>query len=151
MNDLVMTSESQLRAAGLRITPQRQLVLQILARSGRHLDANGIYERGRRRHARLSLSTVYRTLSVLKDTGVVRELHLDGEQHHYELDAKGEHFHLVCLDCGKVIEMSSTAFSEAADAAASAHGFEIASAQVELTGYCTDCRKKRETEASNLA
>jgi Fe2+ or Zn2+ uptake regulation protein len=75
---------------------------------------------------------------------VVRERHLDDEHHHYELDGQDKHSHLVCLVCGRVIEMESTAFVEAALAAGEAHGFEIASAQVELTGYCADCRQLKE-------
>jgi Fur family ferric uptake transcriptional regulator len=141
MEDLRVVAEKELRASGKRITRQRQLVVEILAQASGHLDANTIWERGRRRDSQLSLSTVYRTLTVLKDTGVVRELHLDGEQHHYELDAKGEHSHLVCLDCGRVIEVDSSLFAEAALSAADAYGFRVASAQVELAGYCAECRQ----------
>lgn len=140
MDDLAVASRRRLRTAGKRITPQRKLVLDILLQAGGHLDANEIYELGRRRDARLSLSTVYRTLCVLKETGVVRELHLDDEHHHYELDGQDGHSHLVCLGCSRVIEVDSAAFAQAAAAAAQAHGFEIAGAQVELTGYCTNCR-----------
>ena len=144
MDDLVLVGERRLRAAGKRITPQRRLVLSILVQAGGHLDANDIFERGRRQDQDLSLSTVYRTLTVLKETGVVRELHLDGEHHHYEWAGRDEHSHLVCLTCGRVIEVDSTDFAEAAAAAGAAHGFEIASAQVELTGYCAICRQQRE-------
>jgi Fe2+ or Zn2+ uptake regulation protein len=90
----------------------------------------------------LNLSTVYRTLSVLKEAGVVRELHLDDEHHHYELDDKDEHSHLVCLECGRVIEVDSAIFAEAATAAGEAHGFAVASARVELAGTCADCRQR---------
>jgi Fe2+ or Zn2+ uptake regulation protein len=144
MEDLVAASERRLREAGKRITPQRKLVLAILARASEHLDANDIYDQGRRRDVHLSLSTVYRTLSMLKETGVVRELHLDGEQHHYELDGKDEHSHLVCMECGQVIEADSTPFAEAASVTAQVYGFEVASAHVELAGYCADCRKGRD-------
>jgi Fe2+ or Zn2+ uptake regulation protein len=138
---MVGVGERRLRAAGKRITPQRKLVLSILIQAGGHLDANEIFERGRRQDRDLSLSTVYRTLTVLKDTGVVHELHLDGEHHHYEWASEDKHSHLVCLSCGRVIEVDSTAFAQAATEAGSAHGFEIASAQVELTGYCESCRR----------
>lgn len=144
MDDLAILSERRLRVAGKRITPQRKLVVGILSQAKGHLDANDIYELGRRQDARLSLATVYRTLSVLKETGVVRELHLDDEHHHYELDGQGKHSHLVCLTCGRVIEVESTAFVEAAMAAGEAQGFEIASTHVELTGYCADCRQLKE-------
>jgi Fur family ferric uptake transcriptional regulator len=141
VDDLIGTSERRLRAAGKRITPQRKLVLGILIQAGGHLDANDIFERGRRKDRDLSLSTVYRTLTILKETGIVRELHLDDEHHHYEWAGEDEHSHLVCLACGRVIEVDSAAFAQAAATAGAVHGFEIASAQVELTGYCADCRK----------
>lgn len=144
MEDMVMVSERSLRRAGLRVTPQRRLVLRILARANSHLDANGIYERGRRQDEKLSLSTVYRTLTVLKETGIVRELHLDAEHHHYELDDQDEHSHLVCLDCGRIIEVDSTPFRQAARDAGKIHGFVLASAQVELTGHCADCRRREQ-------
>jgi Fur family ferric uptake transcriptional regulator len=139
-DDLAAAGERHLREAGKRITPQRKLVLAILAERDGHLDAHDIYERGRRRDAHLNLSTVYRTLSALKEAGVVRELHLDDEHHHYELDDKDEHSHLVCLGCGRVIEVDSLIFAEAARTAGEAHGFAVASAHVELAGYCAHCR-----------
>jgi Fe2+ or Zn2+ uptake regulation protein len=142
MDDRVAVGERRLRAAGKRITPQRKLVLSILVGADGHLDAHDIYARGRRQGLDLSLSTVYRTLNVLKETGVVRELHLDDEHHHYEVDDRDGHSHLVCLACGQVIEVDSSVFSEAARVAGEAHSFEIASAQVELAGYCANCRQQ---------
>jgi Fur family ferric uptake transcriptional regulator len=141
MEDLRAAGERRLRAARKRITPQRKLILGILAGADRHLDAHDIYERGRSQDPRLSLSTVYRTLGLLKETGVIRELHLDQDHHLYELDGKDGHSHLVCLSCGRVIEVDSEPFAEAAAEVGDAHGFEIASAQVELAGYCARCKQ----------
>jgi Fur family ferric uptake transcriptional regulator len=138
VEELALVGERRLRAAGKRITSQRRLVLDILAQANRHLDASDIYVQGLRHDAQLSLSTVYRTLNVLKETGVVRELHLDDEHHHYELNGEDEHSHLVCLGCGRVVEVDGKVFAQAAAAVGRAHGFEVA--QVELTGYCADCR-----------
>ncbi len=140
MEDIVTVGERHLRVAGKRITPQRRLILTILAEADGHLDAHDIYEQAWRRDARLNLSTVYRTLRLLKESGVVRELHLDDEHHHYELDSSDEHSHLVCLECGRVIEVDSSAFAEAAMTTGETHGFQVASARVELSGYCADCR-----------
>ena len=142
MDDQAVGAENRLRTAGKRITPQRKLVLSILAATDGHLDAYDIYERGRRQDERLSLSTVYRTLGVLKEIDAVRELHLDDEHHHYELADKEEHSHLICLQCGQVIEVNGEVFEEAAAAAGQAHNFEIASTHVELTGYCANCREE---------
>ena len=145
--ELVRAGQRRLRAAGKRITPQRELILKVLAQSGAHLDANDIFERVRHLDKRLSLSTVYRTLNAFKATGVVRELHLDREHHHYELDAKDGHSHLVCMECGRVVEVGSDAFEQVAEATAEVHDFEIASAQVELVGYCAECRKSQSSGA----
>jgi Fur family ferric uptake transcriptional regulator len=139
---LVAIGEHRLRTAGKRITPQRKLILSILAEAKTHLDAHDIYERGRQRDAYLSLATVYRTLNLLKKAGLIHELHLDDEHHHYELTSKDEHSHLVCMGCGLVIEVDSTAFAEAALEAGLAHGFQVAGAQVELAGYCSKCRQR---------
>ncbi|MGD8465045.1 MAG: Fur family transcriptional regulator [Anaerolineae bacterium] len=142
MENLATSSERRLRAAGKRITPQRRTVLDILARAETHLDAQEIYHQGRHRDAQISLATVYRTLTVLKETGVVHELHLDDNHHHYELADKAEHSHLVCLRCGKVFEVDSDAFAEAALQAGAAYDFEVTSTQVELTGYCASCSQE---------
>ena len=143
MDDLAMTGERRLRAANRRITPQRRLILDVLAQASGHLDAVEIYERARLRDPRLSLSTVYRSLSALKESAIVRELHLDQEHHHYELDNEDRHSHLVCMACGRVVEVDSRPFAEAAQMVGQTHGFQIVGAQVELTGRCADCQPKK--------
>jgi Fur family ferric uptake transcriptional regulator len=143
MDDLAIAGERRLRAASRRITPQRRLILDTLAQAGGHLDAGEIYERARLRDPRLSLSTIYRTLTALKASGAVRELHLDQEHHHYELDNDDRHSHLVCMECGRVIEVDSEPFAQVAQAVGQSHGFDVAAAQVELTGRCADCRQKQ--------
>ena len=148
MDDRIATGVRRLRTSGKRITPQRKAVLSILAEANTHLAAQDIYARARQCDADLSLATVYRTLNILRETGVVHELHLDGEHHHYELSAKEEHSHLVCLGCGRVIEVDSAAFCQAAKEIGEAHGFVVATAQVELAGYCETCHR-RHTEASD--
>jgi Fur family ferric uptake transcriptional regulator len=145
MDNSTTSSERQLRAAGKRVTAQRKRVLDVLSKAKGHLDANEIHELARRLDPRLSLATVYRTLHVLKESGLVRELHLDDTHHHYELDSQNRHSHLVCTVCGQVIEVDSASFTEAAQAAGHAYGFEVASAHVELTGVCASCQKQQST------
>ena len=142
MEEPAVVGERRLRAAGKRITPQRKLVLGILAQSAGHLDAHDIYERGRRHDASFSLSTVYRTLQVLKEAGLVSELHLDTEHHHYELAKRDEHAHLVCITCGRIIEVDSSTLKQVTTALGTAYGFEVASVRVELAGYCDACMGK---------
>jgi len=151
MEDLDAPSNRKLRSAALRVTPQRRLIVEILSHAQGHLDAAEVYEQARQQDARLSLATVYRTLHALKQAGIVRELHLDDERHHYELDTADKHSHLVCLTCGRIIEVDSAAFARAARAAGKAHGFDVTRTYVELTGYCAECSREALIEAEGPA
>ena len=133
-----------LRRAGKRVTPQRVLILETIREGGGHLDADEIYRLSRRKAPRLSLSTVYRTINVLKEAGVIEELHLGEEHHHYELrDQKGHHHHLICQGCGKVIEFECPFSQELLRELGGEHDFEITGARLNLVGYCAACRRKR--------
>jgi len=138
--------EARLRAAGKRVTAQRRLVLDVLSAAEGHLDASEIYERAHHLDPRLSLATVYRTLKALAESGVVRQLHLAGERHFYELDREDRHAHLVCSVCGRVWEVDSADLVEAARAAGQEFGFQVGTARVEVTGLCASCRQRGERE-----
>lgn len=134
--------ERELRAAGGRITPQRKLIASILQRQGHHLSAEEIFLLARRRHPRLSLATVYRTLRWLKESGLVHELRLNGDRRHYEIKRGEAHQHLVCLGCNKVIEFICGHCAEVHGDLADQHGFKITAARVRLLGYCADCQAR---------
>src|SRR4030042_1559344 len=87
-----------------RVTAQRALLLELLRRSGGHVDADELYLRARKKNPRISLSTVYRNLQLFKKLGLVDERHFDEEHHHYEVKSGEEHQHLLCINCGKVVE-----------------------------------------------
>src|SRR4030042_5762402 len=74
-----------LNVPGLRITSQRALILEVIRHGEGHLDADEVYRRAREKKPRLSLSTVYRTLQMLKKLDLIEELHFDEEHHHYEI------------------------------------------------------------------
>lgn len=129
-----------LRRDGKRMTAQRALLLHIIADSDEHLDADEIYRRARERGAKLSLSTVYRTLAMLAEMGFLRELDLN-ERHHYER-ALGEHYHLFCLQCGRVVEYWPPDGGRALHQAAQQRGFELIRTRLELHGLCDRCRAR---------
>ncbi|MCK4722357.1 MAG: transcriptional repressor, partial [Dehalococcoidia bacterium] len=89
---------------GQRITSQRRLLLDLLRQSEGHLDADELYRRAKEQEPRLSLSTVYRSLRLFKELGLIEERHFIEEHHHYEARSETEHHHVVCRGCGKVIE-----------------------------------------------
>jgi len=133
-----------LRRAGRRVTPQRLLILEAIREGGGHLDADEIYSLARRKAPRLSLSTVYRTINVLKEAGMIEELHLGEEHHHYELREKGEHHHFICQGCGKVVEFECPFSQELLRDLGEEHDFEITGIHLDMVGYCAECRRKRQ-------
>ena len=130
-----------LKASGMRATSQRALILDIIRRG--HLDADEIYRQAREKQSRLSLSTVYRTLRVFKELGLVEELHLDEAHHHYEAKPSSEHQHLVCLGCGKVVEFECPLSLKMREDIGREKGFEITGVEIRMTGYCPKCRRNR--------
>jgi Fe2+ or Zn2+ uptake regulation protein len=134
--------ESRLRAASDRLTPQRKLIAAILQRHGGHLSAEEIHRLARREQPRLSLATVYRTLRWLKESGLARELRLEGDRHRYEMVRKGAHQHIVCLGCGSVIEFVCDHYDDVHGDLAERFGFQITNARVKLFGYCADCQQQ---------
>ncbi|XUX00208.1 MAG: Fur family transcriptional regulator [Dehalogenimonas sp.] len=127
----------------LKATDQREVILDIVRAGKGHLDANEIYQRARKKLPRLSLSTVYRTLSKFKETGLIEERHLDENHHHYEISHHGEHHHLICTSCGKVVEFKLPITEILIEKVPQAAGFKINhSGELSLSGMCPDCQKK---------
>jgi len=138
-----MINRKALNSAGVRVTNQRALVLDIIKKGQGHLDADEIYRQAREKNYNVSLSTVYRALQLFKRLGLVKELHFDEAHHHYEAHPAREHHHLVCLGCGKLIEFRHSIASYVKKNVAEAKDFEISDAEIRLSGYCPDCRKRR--------
>ena len=128
---------------GQRVTTQRRLLLDLLRQSGGHLDADELYRLAKDRESRISLSTVYRSLRLFKELGLVDERRFAEEHYHYEAKGKRQHHHLVCLGCGKVIEFEHPVLGKVKEDVGRQSGFEIVGADVHMEGYCSDCRRAR--------
>ena len=126
------------RAAGGRVTPERKLLLRIISDNA-HLDASEIFLLAKKEIPKISLSTVYRAIGLLKDLGIVSANDLGEDHCHYEVQAR-KHYHCICLGCGKVIEIP---YADAIKALTDRYGFEVVEAKVELTGYCRQCSENR--------
>ena len=124
--------QDSLRQRGVRLTRQRRLLLELIDRSGLHLDAESLYQMAKERDAKLNRVTVYRTLKLLKEGGLVDELdlaHFQGDQHYYETRLKKEHAHIICLRCGRVEEFFGEELQKLRSQVGSQFGFEIQFAQ----------------------
>jgi len=131
-----------LQAEGKRMTSQRALLLRIIQGSSGHLDADEIYRQAREHDPRISLSTVYRTLNLLKELDLVEELHLDEEHHHYEMAADTVHHHLVCAECGRIVEFQSPLLDELGAELEQEHGFALQRLQIDALGRCQECQRR---------
>jgi len=134
---------SPLKNTELKATGQRAVILDIVRAGKGHLDADEIYQQARKKLARLSLSTVYRALAKFKETGLIEERHLDENHHHYEISHRGEHHHLICTRCGKVVEFKLPITEIVIEKVPQAAGFKINHiGELSLSGLCPDCQKK---------
>lgn len=128
---------------GQRITSQRRLLLDILRHSEGHLDADELYRLAKAREPRLSLSTVYRSLRLFKELGLIEERHFAEEHHHYEVRGETEHHHVICLGCGRVVEFECAGTGKMKEDVSKQTGFQILGAKVYMEGYCERCREER--------
>jgi Fur family transcriptional regulator, ferric uptake regulator len=138
-----------LRQRGVRLTRQRRLLLDLIDRSGLHLDAESLYQMAKETDPKLNRVTVYRTLKLLKQGGLVDELdlaHFEGDQHYYETRMKQEHAHIICLRCGRVEEFFGPELQHLRTQVSSQFGFEIVFARTEVGGYCSHCQVLRAQE-----
>ncbi len=142
-DQLSSTARWAINSSGGRMTSQRATLLSIIQESAEHLDAEEIHRRARDRGERVSLSTVYRTLDLLKRLKLVDELHLWDEHHHYESRTAQEHCHLLCRVCGGVTEISGSVVRQMKSMVGKQHGFQIERAQVDFEGVCEECRARR--------
>src|SRR6266849_168239 len=142
-----------LKDKGVRLTRQRQILLELIDKSGQHLDAENLYQMAKEKDPKLNRVTVYRTLKLLKEGGLVDELdlmHYGGDQHYYETRTKQEHAHVICLRCGKVEEFFGDPLQKLRRQIESHFGFQIVLARTEVGGYCSHCQvlRAREIEAA---
>lgn len=130
------------RQHGHRLTPQRRLVLEIVNESKDHLDAEKIFQQAKQRDNRISLATVYRSLALLKEVGLIVE-HSLGEDHaHFESAQSSPHYHFTCEKCGCVLEFGVPEINNILKKLSSEKEIEIHEVHFFLTGVCHACRKK---------
>src|SRR5712672_1607698 len=142
-----------LKDRGVRLTRQRQILLDLIDQSGQHLDAERLYQLARLKDPKLNRVTVYRTLKLLKAGGLVDELdlmHHDGDQHYYETRLKQEHAHVICLRCGKIEEFFGEPLQRLRKQIESHFGFQILLARTEVGGYCSHCQSLRAREVEEV-
>lgn len=129
-----------LKAAGLRMTPQRQMIVEAIAAAEGHVSAEDVHARVSARFPQVNLSTVYRTLDLLQDLGLVRHTHFDDGIALYHRADEAHHQHLVCRRCGAEQELAVDELRPLAEALRRRYRFEPDLAHFAIVGLCARCQ-----------
>jgi Fur family ferric uptake transcriptional regulator len=128
---------ARLREKGYRLTPQRELILEAVERLG-HATPDEVLAEVRKHSTAVNASTVYRTLEVLEELGLIRHAHLSDRAPTYHSTSEHEHFHLVCRNCHKVISVDPHVLTPVSERLAADHGFTIDVGHLTVFGTCGD-------------
>jgi Fur family ferric uptake transcriptional regulator len=129
---------------GQKYTAERREILNVVLTTHEHFDANSLYELLHKRGVRVSKATVYRTLGLLREAGIIREVFHGEHGAHYEhVYGHGHHEHMLCVSCGRIIEFGSKHLEEIQEAACREHRFVALRHRLEIFGYCEVCQKGR--------
>lgn len=134
-----------LKERGYKLTPQRQAVLDVIIKhSGEHLSTEEIYALVKEMYPEIGLATIYRTLLLLDDIGLVYKLDLDDGLNRYELNNQNEdhrHHHLICTGCNKIFEVEEDLLDNLEEQILENNKFKVTDHRVKFYGYCEQCGK----------
>ncbi len=130
---------AKLREQGYRLTPQRLMVLSAIENSDDHISAEEIHAQIVARYPNVNISTVYRTLELLKRLGLVTETDLGEGRVRYHATEKGQHHHLVCRECGATIDLDVSLLAPLKSALWQKHGFMADLKHLAIFGRCVKC------------
>jgi Fur family ferric uptake transcriptional regulator len=132
-----------IQKAGLRRTSQRDLILDMFLKTEEHLSSEDLYWLVQKQDPSVGHTTVYRTLKLLAEAGLAREVRFgDGKtyyEHHYNHE---HHDHLICTECGKIIEFFSAEIEDLQDKMAEKYGFRLTNHSLRMWGVCEECQKR---------
>lgn len=135
----------KLKEKGYKLTPQRRSILDIILETeGNHLSAEEIYELVKNKCPDIGLATVYRTMQMFDEVGLVYKHNFDDGRSRYELNHHNEdhqHHHLLCVGCGKVIEVEGDLLEQLEGNIEKKYNFKVNNHNVKFFGYCESCRK----------
>ena len=132
----------------IRLTPQRQVILEELAKVKTHPTANEVYDMVRKRLPRIGLGTVYRNLELMADNGMILKLEVGGSQKRF--DATTDlHYHIRCTCCGRVDDIEFTTMPQLDQLAADSSDYQVLGHHIEFSGICESCGDPQEKKVSN--
>lgn len=135
------TFETHLKRQGLNLTRQREEILRCLMAADRHLGIEEMYDQLKKKDPSLGRATVFRTVKLLSECGLVQEVGSTNGRSKFELKAdRPHHDHMICVECGRIIEFQSRMMERFQDEAVRRHGFVALWHRHEIFGRCRDCQ-----------
>jgi Fur family ferric uptake transcriptional regulator len=141
-------ARATLREQGYRLTPQRNLIWEVLRDAGRHVTAEEVAAEVRRTLPDVNVSTVYRTLELLVSLDLVVETRLEGSAVYYEVSPEPTHHHFVCTSCGAVGHFGDELLAPVHEELSANQAFAVSHIQVTAFGLCRECRGTEDLVAS---
>ena len=141
-----------LAAKGLKFTNERRTILDICTQLSGHIIAEDLLQEAQAHRKRISKATVYRALALLVEAGILREYRFTQNKVYYQLVAPGaSHAHMVCLNCGKILEFDTEQIDPYVHGACSAMQFDARYYQLQVFGVCRECHRRREDQTEGPA
>ena len=131
-------------ASMIRLTTQRQIILEELAKVKTHPTASELYDMVRKRLPRIGLGTVYRNLELMADSGMILKIEVGGTQKRFDATTEN-HYHIRCAQSGRVDDIDVPVFNDLVTRAAAATSYHIFGHHVEFTGICNECQRQTRT------
>lgn len=137
------TLKEKLKEKGCKLTPQRRSILDIIIENeGKHLSTEEIYDLVKRKCPEIGLATVYRTMQMFDEVGIVYKHNFDDGRSRYELNHNEDHqhHHLICINCNNVIEVEEDLLEQLENEVEKKYDFKITNHNVKFFGYCKNCQ-----------
>ena len=142
--ELLQKFKTLLKENGLKFTAQREAILKTLYENPNHFTPENLYLLVKENYPKLStgITTVYRTLNLLEENGLVTSISLGIQGKKFEIANKPHHDHLICTECGKIVEFENEKIEKQQEQIAKSHGFKLTDHILQLYGICSECQKK---------
>ncbi len=143
MQNIIDDVSNKLRSKDYKLTPQRELILRVLLENkDTHLSAEEVYHLVRKKSPEVGLATVYRTLELFYDNDIIHSVDFGDGRKRYEFGYQSSghhHHHVICLKCGKVIEINEDLLDELESQVKREHDFKVTNHELKIYGYCKNC------------
>jgi Fur family ferric uptake transcriptional regulator len=143
--DAIQKFREYIREKGLRNTPERETIIDEIFAIHDHFDVDELFLRLRNKKKRISKASLYRTIPLLIDSGLIKEVYFENGHLHYEhIYGHKHHCHLRCVSCGRIIEFADDEIRTIQTRIGKKYDFAITSHRFELLGYCSQCAQEQE-------